>query len=362
MKKFGLIITLTIALCFALPRANAQVSIGVSVGFAPPALPVYVQPACPVDGYLWVPGYWAYDDVDGYYWVPGYWAAPPSFGLLWTPAYWGFEGGIYAFHAGYWGPHVGFYGGINYGFGYGGVGFYGGTWEGNHFRYNTAVVNVNTTVVHNTYIDRTVINNVTVNNHASFNGPGGVTAQPRPEELAAAREQHVQPTSEQVTHQQHAGQYKSQFAKYNNGKPAATAMDKVGGNPVDQDGHVAANSKLGNQNPNANRNMVNNPNANRKPASNDENNPANPNPNRNQVSEPNNPNNPNGNPAPNVKPAQHGVAPANGQHNQLTRKQQRQQRRVQRQQPKPQQPPQRGINDCWFKKYTRLSQKCSLFL
>ena len=26
-------------------------------------------------------------------------------------------------NAGYWGPHVGFYGGINYGYGYGGVGY-----------------------------------------------------------------------------------------------------------------------------------------------------------------------------------------------------------------------------------------------
>src|ERR1700733_6639529 len=215
MKKIGLAFTLICAMCFALTRADAQVSIGISVGIAPPALPVYVQPACPVDGYLWVPGYWAYDDVDGYYWVPGYWAAPPRFGLLWTPAYWGFSGGYYGFHAGYWGPHVGFYGGINYGFGYGGSGFVGGAWYGNSFRYNTAVVNVNTTVVHNTYVDRTVVNNVNVNNHTSFNGPGGVTAQPRPEELAAAREQHIQPTSEQVSHQQNASQDKTQFAKYN---------------------------------------------------------------------------------------------------------------------------------------------------
>jgi len=261
MKKILLSITFICATCFAFTKANAQVSVGISVGFAPPALPVYVQPACPVDGYLWVPGYWAYDNVDGYYWVPGYWAAPPRFGLLWTPAYWGFSGGYYGFHAGYWGPHVGFYGGINYGYGYGGVGFGGGGWYGNHFRYNTAVVNVNTTVVHNTYVDRTVINNVTVNNHNSFNGPGGVAAQPRPEEMAAMREQHVQPTTQQVNHEQHASQDKSQFAKFNGGHPTATAMDKVGGKPVNERGEVAANSKLGN--PNGNRKMMmNTPNGN----------------------------------------------------------------------------------------------------
>ena len=248
MKKFGLAFTLVCVMCFALTRANAQLSISLSVGFAPPALPVYVQPACPTDGYLWVPGYWAYDNDGGYYWVPGYWAAPPRYGLLWTPAYWGYQGGYYGFHPGYWGPHVGFYGGINYGYGYGGVGFGGGSWSGNSFRYNTAVVNVNTTVVHNTYIDRTVINNVTVNNHTSFNGPGGVTAQPRPEELAAMREQHVQPTSEQVNHQQHASQDKSQFAKFNGGHPAAAAMDKVGGHAYSSNGAVAKQSALAHEN------------------------------------------------------------------------------------------------------------------
>jgi len=40
------------------------------------------------------------------------------------------------------GPTVGFYGGINYGFGYFGNGFYGGRWEGGHFFYNTSVWHV----------------------------------------------------------------------------------------------------------------------------------------------------------------------------------------------------------------------------
>ena len=81
------------------------------------------------------------------------------------------------FHAGYWGPHVGFYGGVNYGFGYGGVGFVGGRWEGGHFAYNTAVMNVNRTVIHNTYVENVHVTNV--GNHTSFNGgPGGIKARP----------------------------------------------------------------------------------------------------------------------------------------------------------------------------------------
>src|SRR5580658_11166327 len=94
----------------------AQIAVSIRVG--PPALPVYTQPPCPTDGYLWTPGYWAYDEVDGYYWVPGVWVRPAQPGYLWTPGYWGFAGGIYGWHGGYWGSHIGFYGGVNYGYGY----------------------------------------------------------------------------------------------------------------------------------------------------------------------------------------------------------------------------------------------------
>src|SRR6202451_593645 len=33
--------------------AFAQISVGISVNFGPPAIPVYEQPICPTDGYLW---------------------------------------------------------------------------------------------------------------------------------------------------------------------------------------------------------------------------------------------------------------------------------------------------------------------
>jgi hypothetical protein len=35
--------------------------IGVAVSFGPPELPVYEQPVCPGEGYIWTPGYWAWD-------------------------------------------------------------------------------------------------------------------------------------------------------------------------------------------------------------------------------------------------------------------------------------------------------------
>jgi hypothetical protein len=246
MKKLVKIIFFIVTVtALSVTAMHAQVSVGVSLraNFAPPAIPVYVQPPCPVDGYIWQPGYWAYDpDVDDYYWVPGVWVAPPDPGLYWTPGYWGYDGGVYGFHIGYWGPHVGFYGGINYGCGYFGVGFCGGGWEGGRFRYNTAVVNVNRTVIRNTYIDRTVIQrNTIVNNRVSYNGGrGGVMARPRPEEQRAMNEHHIQPTRMQMAHQQAAIKDRSQFAKANHGQPSITAMRRVNTQQFAQSAHNQA--------------------------------------------------------------------------------------------------------------------------
>jgi len=252
MPKLNLIRTLLLALCVPLALAcmpspaAAQIAVGISVHVGPPAIPVYVQPACPTEGYLWTPGYWSYGDA-GYYWVPGVWVSPPRAGVLWTPGYWGFAGGVYGWHGGYWGPHIGFYGGVNYGFGYGGVGFVGGEWRGGRFAYNTAVLNVNTTVVHNTFVDRTVVHeNIGVSAHASFNGgPGGTTAVASAQERAAANEPHVQPTSEQVSHEHAASQDRSNFASTNHGKPANPAMSRVGERAENQQKRIGEGAENG---------------------------------------------------------------------------------------------------------------------
>src|SRR3984957_17674604 len=189
----------------AMPAASsAQVAIGITVGVAPPALPVYTQPPCPVEGYMWTPGYWGWR-TEGYYWVPGVWVAPPRVGVFWTPGYWGFAGGFYGWHGGYWGPHIGFYGGINYGFGYGGVGFVGGEWRGGGFYYNRSVTNVSVTNVTNVYNKTVVVNNTTT---TSFNGEGGVKAEPTPEERTAMNEPHTAPLAAQTQHETLAAQKK----------------------------------------------------------------------------------------------------------------------------------------------------------
>jgi hypothetical protein len=214
---------------------NAPVDADVVADAAPPAMPDYDQPECPTDGYLWQPGYWAYSPYrNDYYWVPGTWVAPPSAGVLWTPPYWGYEGSRYVFHVGYWGDHIGFYGGINYGYGYGGHGYYGGEWRGGRFNYNTAVVRVNTTVVHNTYVNTTVINKVVVNNHTSFAGRGGVDAKPTAEEISASRETHLKPTAEQNSNQLSARNNPGQFVKTNpnpGGKPVFASPKAIAYHP-----------------------------------------------------------------------------------------------------------------------------------
>jgi hypothetical protein len=202
----------------------AQIAVGISVRIGPPALPVYAQPIAPGPGYLWTPGYWGWNDDGGYYWVPGTWVVAPI-GMLWTPGYWGFAGGFYGWHAGYWGPHIGFYGGINYGFGYGGVGFAGGEWRGGAFYYNRSVTNVSVTNVTNVYNKTVVVNNTTT---TSFNGEGGVRAEPTAEERTAMNEPHTAPLAAQTQQEHLASQNKQNFASANGGKPAIAATSKAG--------------------------------------------------------------------------------------------------------------------------------------
>ncbi len=225
MKRWVIFMVGLLALVMlAAPSASTAGAVGVSIVVAPPALPVYVQPICPGDGYIWTPGYWAYGE-DGYYWVPGTWVLAPEPGFLWTPGYWGWRGGVYIWHVGYWGPVVGFYGGINYGFGYAGVGYAGGYWRGGHFFYNRTVNNINVTLIHNVY-SKTVVNNTAVN-RVSFNGGhGGTTGRPTPAEEAATRERHVSPTSAQRQHEREASTDRAQFASVNHGKPAIAATPK----------------------------------------------------------------------------------------------------------------------------------------
>ncbi len=191
----------------------------------PPPLPVYDQPPMPGPGYIWTPGYWSWNNYD-YYWTPGTWVLPPRAGLLWTPGYWAFADGVYVYNAGYWARHVGFYGGIVYGFGYLGQGYEGGYWNGDRFFYNRAVNNFGSVNITNVYEKTVVVNNTTIN-RVSFNGGnGGVAARPTPQEEQAAHEPHVQPTGPQIQHIRAASTNDKLFYSANHGKPAVAATPR----------------------------------------------------------------------------------------------------------------------------------------
>jgi hypothetical protein len=208
---------------------------------APPPLPDYDQPPPPADDYAWTPGYWAWGPT-GYYWVPGAWVEPPYVGALWTPGYWGFYGNRYWFYPGHWGLHIGFYGGINYGFGYVGFGYEGGYWHGNHFFYNRVYNNINVRVVHNVYNYHA---NVHVTNvvRPSFRGGAGVQAQPRAAEGAAWREPYAPRMNTQVQHEQNYGAVHGQFAAENHGRPATPAISHP--LPADHNVHPQEHSSGG---------------------------------------------------------------------------------------------------------------------
>jgi hypothetical protein len=215
-----------LALMVVLLSTATFAAVGIVVNFGPPAIPVYVQPPPPAEGYIWVPGYWAWDpDFGDYYWVPGTWVLAPQVGYLWTPGYWAWNGAGFVFYEGYWGPVVGFYGGINYGFGYFGTGYVGGRWDHDRFYYNRSVTNVNVTNIHNVY-NTTVINNTTVNRVSYNAGPGGVNARPTAEQEAAARENRLPPVAAQMQHNQEARNNQQLRASVNQGKPPIAATDR----------------------------------------------------------------------------------------------------------------------------------------
>ncbi len=226
---------LLIALAITLiPAAAARAEVVISVGFAPPPLLVYDQPPCPDQGMIWTPGYWGYGP-DGYFWVPGGWVPAPYEDALWTPGYWGWSDNMYYWHPGYWGREVGYYGGINYGFGYFGIGFLGGRWNGGLFEYNTAVWHVNTTVIHRTYVDRDWNRHyVDRNSHVAFNGGrGGIRHDPTPRERTYMREPHTARTTFQTQHIQAARNDHSAYYNVNHGRP----QNVVSWRPLGQENH-----------------------------------------------------------------------------------------------------------------------------
>lgn len=207
--------------------ASAQAYVGISVGYAPPPLPGYPQPICPGDGYIWTPGYWAWGPY-GYYWVPGAWVFAPAVGMFWTPGYWAWNGGYYWWQPGYWGPTVGFYGGIDYGYGYTGYGYWGGYWSGGEFYYNRSITNVDITYIHNTYNQRLPNPGPPVSRVSYHGGQGGIQLRATAAQQAYAQEQHLAPTAMQMHQERLALDDPAQRFSVNQGRPQIVATTRPG--------------------------------------------------------------------------------------------------------------------------------------
>ena len=219
--------TLAVGLALMAPLA-AWSAISVSVTIAPPPLPLYAQPPIPGDGYIWTPGYWAWDPASGdYIWVPGTWVMPPGVGLLWTPGYWAFIDGSYLWHRGYWGPQVGYYGGINYGYGYIGRGYDGGRWYRGHFRYNTAANNIPRGRVHDVY--RAPVPQRPAHADSFIGGNSHWHSQPTAGQRRFEGGQHPDWTQAQQEHEHRAMVTPEQRMGNNHGAPPTAATPRPGG-------------------------------------------------------------------------------------------------------------------------------------
>jgi hypothetical protein len=238
---FSILLALTFAAMIPI-SSPAQFSpcVSAAVNVPPPALPTYQQPVAPAANYQWEPGYWGWNPY-GYYWVPGVWVQAPAVGLYWTPGYWSFSPTGYVWIQGYWGPSVGFYGGINYGYGYYGAGFVGGYWNGGTFNYNTAVANVNSTVIHNVYSNSgTIAGHTLAHSRASFNGGhGGISAKPTRGQIAAGHARRFGATPAQTRHAAMAGANSNNLVAFNHGKPPVTTMQHTSGTVRGQPGFRA---------------------------------------------------------------------------------------------------------------------------
>jgi hypothetical protein len=157
--------------------------------------------------------------------VPGTWILPPQDGLYWTPGYWAYEDGNYVYYDGYWGDEVGFYGGVDYGYGYEGDGYDGGYWQNGGFFYNDTVNNIAGVGIAHAYSKQVAAHENA--KRVSYNGgEGGLRAKPTEQQQAFAHEKHVGPTTLQTAHVKMASQDPSLRESNNKGLPPIAATSR----------------------------------------------------------------------------------------------------------------------------------------
>ena len=102
--KYCLIAATVAASAAAMPAraADVGISIGIGVPMAPPPVIYQAPPPAPAMGYVWVPGYWAWN-YDRYIWIGGRYVYGRP-GYVWRPDRWEQRGPHWHHVRGYWKP------------------------------------------------------------------------------------------------------------------------------------------------------------------------------------------------------------------------------------------------------------------
>lgn len=105
MKK-SIFFSVFMALLFAIPSTMEAQRFFVSIPLIPTrgaGINIGINIGAPSPNYVWIDGYWDWDDFYGdYVWVPGTWALPPVRGWVWRDGYWENGPRGYAWISGYW--------------------------------------------------------------------------------------------------------------------------------------------------------------------------------------------------------------------------------------------------------------------
>lgn len=83
------------------PPGLQRAPVEVVVKAAPPAVRVEKMPPRPAPDYVWVAGYWSWNNAD-YVWVPGVWVAPPQPAAVWVAPRYEARSGVSVYISGYW--------------------------------------------------------------------------------------------------------------------------------------------------------------------------------------------------------------------------------------------------------------------
>ena len=81
--------------------AFSQIGFGVTIGRTPPPLRYERRPPAPGPDFVWVDGFWRWDE-GRYVWVPGRWDRPPFAGAYWSHPHYDHYADGWHYHEGHW--------------------------------------------------------------------------------------------------------------------------------------------------------------------------------------------------------------------------------------------------------------------